>query len=123
MTDDYAPSSTDFVADHVARYEASDGADGGDMPNGAGVVVLTTRGRKSGKLRKTPLVRVVDDDRYVVIAIILGRHLWWRRHLIDALVARVLRAANQHRRSVIDYINCPLTTGWNSPRTTINIQV
>ena len=84
MTDDYTPSPSDYVADHVQRYESSDGLDGGTMPNGSGVVVLTTRGRKTGKLRKSPLVRVTDGDRYIVIASMGGapRHPSWFLNLV-----------------------------------------
>ncbi len=84
MTNDYAPSPSDYVADHVQRYESSSGTDGGKMPNGSGVVVLTTRGRKTGKLRKSPLVRVADGDRYVVIASMGGapRHPAWYLNLV-----------------------------------------
>ena len=84
MADDYAASPSDYVADHVARYETSNGTDGGTMPNGSGVVVLTTRGRKTGKLRKSPLVRVADGDRYVVIASMGGApsHPAWYLNLV-----------------------------------------
>lgn len=60
--------STDpSVADHVRRYLATDGADGyleGGMTN----LVLTTIGRRSGKLRRTGLFFGVDGDRYVLVA-------------------------------------------------------
>ena len=84
MTDEYAPSPSDYVSDQVRRYEASNGSDGGTMPNGSGVVVLTTRGRKTGKLRKSPLVRVSDGDRYVVIASMGGapQHPAWYLNLL-----------------------------------------
>ncbi len=48
-------SPTDWVADHVRRYVDSDGADGHIM-NGVQCLLLTTRGHRSGKLRRTPLV-------------------------------------------------------------------
>jgi len=81
----YEPSPSEYVADHVARYTRSGGADGATMPNGAGVVVLTTRGRRSGKLRKSPLVRVIDGDRYVAIASKGGHrnHPAWYLNLVD----------------------------------------
>jgi deazaflavin-dependent oxidoreductase (nitroreductase family) len=81
---DYAPSPSGYVSDHVERYETSGGTDGGAMPNGAGVVILTTVGRTTGKLRKTPLVRVTDGARYVVIASRGGAptHPDWYRNLV-----------------------------------------
>jgi deazaflavin-dependent oxidoreductase (nitroreductase family) len=63
----YVPSPNDFAADHVARYESSGGRDGGVM-SGAPIIVLHTTGRRSGALRKSPLIKVTDGDRYVVIA-------------------------------------------------------
>ena len=64
---DYEPSPWDWVADHVEKYEGSGGTDGLDFI-GFTCVVLTTTGRKSGKSRKSPLIRVHDGNSYVVIA-------------------------------------------------------
>ena len=55
------------VARHVARYLASDGRDG-HLEAGVPNLVLTTRGRKSGKLRRTAVFYTRDDERYVLIA-------------------------------------------------------
>jgi deazaflavin-dependent oxidoreductase (nitroreductase family) len=55
------------VADHVARYLATDGRDGyleGGVPN----LVLTTVGRRTGALRRTALFFGEDDGRYVLVA-------------------------------------------------------
>jgi deazaflavin-dependent oxidoreductase (nitroreductase family) len=60
-------SPTDWVSDHVRRYVDSDGADGHIM-NGVQCLLLTTRGHKSGQLRRTPLVYGQDGDRFVIIA-------------------------------------------------------
>ncbi|QIZ01169.1 nitroreductase family deazaflavin-dependent oxidoreductase [Streptomyces sp. S1D4-11] len=64
---EYEPSATSWVRDQVAQYEATDGAEGGtylDLP----VVILTTKGVKSGKIRKMPLMRVEHNGSYVVAA-------------------------------------------------------
>jgi F420H(2)-dependent quinone reductase len=63
----YEPSPWSPVADQVALYEATDGKEG-DTLEGKPVVILTTKGRKSGGLRKSPLMRVEHDGRYVVVA-------------------------------------------------------
>lgn len=63
----YAPSPNSYAAGHVDRYEATEGRDGGVM-SGAPIIVLHTTGRRSGTLRKSPLIKVTDGDRYVVIA-------------------------------------------------------
>ena len=81
------------------------------MPNGSGVVVLTTRGRKTGKLRKSPLVRVSDGERYVVIASMGGapQHPAWYLNLVadpsvtlqdgDSVLAMQARIAAGDERS------------------------
>jgi deazaflavin-dependent oxidoreductase (nitroreductase family) len=51
----------------VADYEASGGVEGGTL-EGRPVVILTSVGAKSGKVRKNPVMRIVDGDRYVVVA-------------------------------------------------------
>ena len=67
LAGEYEPSPWDAVADQVRQYEASGGKEGGTL-EGKPVVILTTRGRHSGKLRKAALMRVEDDGRYAVVA-------------------------------------------------------
>jgi deazaflavin-dependent oxidoreductase (nitroreductase family) len=64
---EYEPSPWEPIADHVERYLATDGEDGA-VWEGAPIIILTTTGRKSGKLRRTPLIRVKDGDDYLVVA-------------------------------------------------------
>ena len=75
---EYEASPSDWVADHVERYERTGGKDGGEF-NGVACVILTTTGRKTGKTRKTPLVRVPNGDGYLVIASMGGqpKHPVW----------------------------------------------
>jgi deazaflavin-dependent oxidoreductase (nitroreductase family) len=61
---EYEPSPSQWVRDQVAAYESSGGTEGTTM-RGLPVVILTTRGARSGKVRKTPLMRVEHDGRYV----------------------------------------------------------
>ena len=79
---EYAPSPWEPVADHVERYLATDGKDGFDF-NGAQCIILTTTGRKSGKLRRTPLIRVHDGSDYLVVASMGGapNHPVWYLNL------------------------------------------
>jgi len=51
----------------VARYEATDGREGGTL-EGRPVVILTMTGATSGKIRKTPIMRVERDGTYVAVA-------------------------------------------------------
>ncbi|MFF7945857.1 nitroreductase family deazaflavin-dependent oxidoreductase [Streptomyces griseorubiginosus] len=65
----YEPSPTQWVRDQVELYESSGGTEGTTlMDTGLPVIVLTTRGAKSGSIRKTPLMRVEHDGRYAVVA-------------------------------------------------------
>lgn len=66
---EYEPSPEAWVRDQVARYEATDGREAGTLGDtGLPVVIFTTRGNKSGKLRKTPLMRVEHDGAYLLVA-------------------------------------------------------
>jgi deazaflavin-dependent oxidoreductase (nitroreductase family) len=66
---EYAPSSWDWVRDQVAEYEASGGERANTlMDTGLPIIVLTTRGNKSGKVRKMALMRVEHDGEYALVA-------------------------------------------------------
>ncbi len=67
LTGEYEPSPEQWVRDQVELYERSDGTEGTTL-RGVPVIVLTSRGARSGKLRKTPLMRVEHDGRYVAVA-------------------------------------------------------
>jgi len=56
-----------FGQEHVERYEATDGAEGHEW-NGTTALLLTTRGRKSGEARTTPLIYQPWDDAYLIVA-------------------------------------------------------
>jgi deazaflavin-dependent oxidoreductase (nitroreductase family) len=68
---EYEPSTWKFAADHVQRYEGSGGTEATTI-RGMRVVVLTTRGRRTGKVRKSPLMRVEHDGRYAAVGSIGG---------------------------------------------------
>ena len=68
---EYVPSPSERVRDQVAAYEATSGAEGGQL-NGLPVVILTTTGARSGKVRKTPVMRVKKDGTYAAIASYAG---------------------------------------------------
>ncbi|MHB1582663.1 MAG: nitroreductase family deazaflavin-dependent oxidoreductase [Acidimicrobiales bacterium] len=66
---EYEPSSWDWVRQQVATYEASGGSEGTTLlDTGLPVVVVTMRGRHSGKVRKAPVMRVEHDGRYAIVA-------------------------------------------------------
>ncbi|MET0740557.1 MAG: nitroreductase family deazaflavin-dependent oxidoreductase [Candidatus Nanopelagicales bacterium] len=81
----YEPSPKGWVRQQVEAYESSGGTRGLTL-NGKPVVVMTMRGAKSGKVRKTPVMRVEHDGRYAVVASNGGsrKHpLWYANLLAD----------------------------------------
>jgi F420H(2)-dependent quinone reductase len=66
---EYEPSSWDWVRDQVAEYEASGGQRANTLADtGMPIIVVTTRGAKSGKLRKNPVMRVEHGGEYALVA-------------------------------------------------------
>jgi deazaflavin-dependent oxidoreductase (nitroreductase family) len=66
---DYEPSPWDWVRDQVAEYEASGGQRANTLRDtGLPIIVVATRGAKSGKIRKNPLMRVEHDGEYALVA-------------------------------------------------------
>ena len=66
---EYEPSPAQWVRDQVAEYEASGGQRANTLRDtGQPVVIVTTRGNKSGKIRKTPLMRVEHNGQYALVA-------------------------------------------------------
>ncbi|MGW4493895.1 nitroreductase family deazaflavin-dependent oxidoreductase [Streptomyces sp. NPDC004376] len=77
---EYEPSPTQWVRDQVELYEGSGGTKGTTLRDtGLPVIVLTTRGARSGKIRKTPLMRVEHDGKYAAVASVGGapKHPVW----------------------------------------------
>jgi deazaflavin-dependent oxidoreductase (nitroreductase family) len=83
LTGEYEPSPSDWARDQVELYERSGGTEGTTL-RGRPVVVLTSKGARTGKLRKTPLMRVEHDGRYAVVASLGGapKHPVWYHNLV-----------------------------------------
>jgi F420H(2)-dependent quinone reductase len=82
---EYAPSPAQWVRDQVQLYESSGGQQGTTLRDtGLPVVIVTSRGNKTGKIRKTPLMRVEHDGRYLLVASQGGapKHPVWYYNLI-----------------------------------------
>ncbi|OZC61464.1 nitroreductase [Rhodococcus sp. 06-621-2] len=71
LTGKYEPSTSDWAREQAELLEGSGGTEGTTM-NGMPVILLTTRGNKSGKLRKTPLMRVEHNGEYAAVASLGG---------------------------------------------------
>lgn len=80
---EYEPSPWEPIAEQVGQYEASDGKEGGTLQDKP-CIILWSLGRRSGKVRKTPLMRVTDGERYAVVASMGGapQHPVWYHNLI-----------------------------------------
>lgn len=81
---EYEPSSAQWVRDQVQEYESSGGTKGTEM-RGVPVVVITSVGSRSGKLRKNPVMRVEHDGVYAAVASKGGapEHPSWYRNLVE----------------------------------------
>ena len=71
LTGEYEPSTAAWAREQTEQYEATNGEKGGDL-RGRPVIVLTSVGAKTGKLRKTALMRVEHDGVYAVVASLGG---------------------------------------------------
>ncbi|MGH3541047.1 MAG: nitroreductase family deazaflavin-dependent oxidoreductase [Mycobacterium sp.] len=78
LSGEYAPSPLDWSRENAEKYIESGGTEGTAM-QGKPVILLTTLGAKTGKLRKTPLMRVEHDGQYAIVASLGGapKHPVW----------------------------------------------
>ena len=77
---EYEPSTWDWVREQVEEYEASGGTRANTLrDSGLPIIIVTTRGNKTGKLRKTALMRVEHDGEYAVVGSLGGapKHPLW----------------------------------------------
>lgn len=79
----YEPSPWEPIADQVKRFEETQGAEGNEL-EGQPCIILWTKGRQTGHVRKTPLMRVNDGDRYAVVASLGGapKHPVWYLNIV-----------------------------------------
>ena len=81
---EYVPSPMAWVREQVETYERTGGREGNTLlETGLPVIIVTTRGNKSGKIRKTPLMRVEHDGEYALVASMGGapKHPVWYYNL------------------------------------------
>ncbi len=81
---EYIPSPREWVAEQVELYEGSGGTDGLTLRDtGLPVIIVTNRGRKTGAIRKTPLMRAVDGNNYILVGSQGGapKHPFWYHNL------------------------------------------
>jgi deazaflavin-dependent oxidoreductase (nitroreductase family) len=80
--DNPTDTPTEWARDHLQRYVETDGREGHHW-RGVPTLLLTTRGRKSGQARRTPLIYGQDGDRYIIVASLGGapQHPLWYNNL------------------------------------------
>ena len=95
---EYAPSSAEWVRKQVEEIESSGGTSG-TVLRGVPVIVITSMGSASGKLRKNPVMRVEHDGKYAAVASKGGapEHPSWYRNLVDHPLVEVQDATGQGR--------------------------
>jgi len=82
LTGDYEPSTSAWAREQMEGFEASNGATHNTL-RGMPIIVVTSVGAKSGKLRKTPLMRVEHNGEYAAVASLGGapKHPVWYYNL------------------------------------------
>ncbi len=90
LTGEYEPSRSDWVREQVDTYEATNGREANTLRDtGIPVVIVTSRGASTGKLRKFALMRVEHDGRYALVASIGGapkNPAWYHNLVAEPLV-------------------------------------
>jgi len=83
LTGEYEPGTSEWARKQLETYEGSGGTEG-TMLNGMPVIILTSVGARSGRLRKSPLMRVEHDGEYAVVASLGGapKHPVWYYNLV-----------------------------------------
>jgi F420H(2)-dependent quinone reductase len=85
LSGEYEPSQLDWVRKHVETYEKSGGTEKTTL-RGVPVIVVTSRGAKTGRLRKNPVMRVEHNGKYAAIASMGGQPknpVWYYNLLAD----------------------------------------
>jgi deazaflavin-dependent oxidoreductase (nitroreductase family) len=82
LTGEYEPSTSDWAREQAEKFMESGGQEATEL-NGKPIILLTTVGAKTGKLRKTPLMRVEHQGEYAVVASLGGapKHPVWYHNL------------------------------------------
>jgi F420H(2)-dependent quinone reductase len=94
---EYEPSTAQWVRDQVQEYESSGGTRGTSL-RGVPVIVITSMGSRSGKLRKNPVMRVEHDGAYAAVASKGGapEHPAWYRNLVEHPLVEVQDGPERH---------------------------
>ena len=105
---EYIPSPSEWVADQVKLYEGSGGTDGLTLRDtGLPVIIVTHKGRKTGAVRKTPLMRAVDGKNYILVASRGGapKHPVWYHNLMADPNVEIRDEANVYSMRVREVVD------------------
>ena len=97
----YIPSPTIWVAEQVKLYESSGGTQGTTL-RGLPVVIVTNQGSKTSAIRKTPLMRAIDGENYILVASRGGapEHPLWVYNLRTNPNVEIRDGVNVHKMRV-----------------------
>jgi F420H(2)-dependent quinone reductase len=112
---EYEPSPAQWVRDQVEAYERSAGREANTLRDtGLPVVIVTTRGNKSGKIRKTPLMRVEHDGEYALVASKGGapQHPVWYYNLVADPQAVTIQDGPEPFEAEVRVVNGPERAEW-----------
>ena len=97
---EYEPSPWDWVREQVEGYEASNGERANTLGDtGLPVVIITTRGHRSGKIRKVPLMRVEHEGEYALVGSLGGaptNPTWYGNLIADPTALMIQDGAEPH---------------------------
>jgi deazaflavin-dependent oxidoreductase (nitroreductase family) len=105
---EYIPSTRDWVAAQVELYEGSQGTEGLTLRDtGFPVIIVTNKGVKTGAIRKTPLMRVVDGNNYVLVGSLGGapKHPVWVYNLLADPDVEIRDATALHTMRVREVVD------------------
>ena len=105
---EYIPSPRDWVAEQVELYEGSQGTEGLTLRDtGLPVIIVTNRGRKTGAVRKTPLMRAKDGNNYILVASLGGapKHPLWYHNLKSEPNVEIRDEAEVHAMRVREVVD------------------
>jgi deazaflavin-dependent oxidoreductase (nitroreductase family) len=113
VAEQYVPSPSERVRDQVALYEATGGREGGTL-EGRPVVILTMTGATTGKIRKTPVMRIEHDGTYLAVASAGGapNHPAWYRNLIANPEVRLQDGTTVHRLRAREVFGAEKAAAW-----------
>jgi F420H(2)-dependent quinone reductase len=99
LTGEYEPSTQEWVRDQVATYEATGGREANTLRDtGIPVIIVTSRGSVSGKIRKFALMRVEHDGEYALVASMGGapRNPGWYHNLVAEPLVMIQDGPDPH---------------------------